>query len=107
MYMVHSHILQHKDYYKVHSFICVLFYNKNKWVRAENNSETKKCTKSCDEISIAIPQIVDGKKNQVNFTDSGSIQPVREKSLLLFRSFDGIYLYAKMQIPKVFPCFQF
>ena len=71
MYMVHSHILQHKDYYKVHSFICVLFYNKNKWVRAENNSETKKCTKSCDEISIAIPQIVDGKKNQVNFTDSG------------------------------------
>ena len=72
MYMVHSHILQHKDYYKVHSFICVLFYNKNKWVRAENNSETKKCTKSCDEISIAIPKIVDGKKNQVNFTDSGS-----------------------------------
>ena len=72
MYMVHSHILQHKDYYKVHSFICVLFYNKNKWVRAENNSETKKCTKSCDEISIAIPQIVDGKKNQVNFTDSGN-----------------------------------
>ena len=71
MYMVHSHILQHKDYYKVHSFICVLFYNKNKWVRAENNSETKKCTKSCDEISIAIPQIVDGKKNQVKFTDSG------------------------------------
>lgn len=62
MYMVHSHILQHKDYYKVHSFICVLFYNKNKWVRAENNSETKKCTKSCDEISIAIPKIVDGKK---------------------------------------------
>ena len=73
MYMVHSHILQHKDYYKVHSFICVLFYNKNKWVRAENNGETKKCTKSCDEISIAIPQIVDGKKNQVNFTDSGII----------------------------------
>ena len=62
MYMVHSHILQHKDYYKVHSFICVLFYNKNKWVRAENNGETKKCTKSCDEISIAIPKIVDGKK---------------------------------------------
>ena len=60
-----------RDYYKVHSFICVLFYNKNKWVRAENNGETKKCTKSCDEISIAIPQIVDGKKNQVNFTDSG------------------------------------
>ena len=60
MYMVHSHILQHKDYYKVHSFICVLFYNKNKWIRAENNSETKKCTKSCDEISIAIPKIVDG-----------------------------------------------
>ena len=71
--MVHSHILQHKDYYNVHSFICVLFYNKNKWVRAENNSETKKCTKSCDEISIAIPKIVDGKKNQVNFTDSGMI----------------------------------
>ena len=73
MYMVHSHILQHKDYYKVHSFICVLFYNKNKWIRAENNSETKKCTKSCDEISIAIPKIVDGKKNQVNFTDSGKL----------------------------------
>ena len=48
----------------------MLFYNKNKWVRAENNSETKKCTKSCDEISIAIPKIVDGKKNQVNFTDA-------------------------------------
>ena len=82
MYMVHSHILQHKDYYKVHSFICVLFYNKNKWVRAENNSETKKCTKSCDEISIAIPKIVDGKKNQVNFTDSGLIM----KSLLIMRA---------------------
>ena len=33
----------------------------------------KICTKSCDEISIAIPKIVDGKKNQVNFTDSGNI----------------------------------
>ena len=87
MYMVHSHILQHKDYYKVHSFICVLFYNKNKWVRAKNNGETKKCTKSCDEISIAIPKIVDGKKNQVNFTDSGIIIEITHAITPMFRTF--------------------